>query len=415
MTPAEKPAPVLAILVRQFPNIVQTYVLNHILSMKQAGVQTIIVAERDPHQREIHPRVIDNHLLDETLYVNTTITDVIALIRSKQTSLSRQVATIFRLVFSSLWFRRGIRYTLKALLRSGVLAKRDIDIIHSHSLFNSYDYLFLSDVFGIPMTTTFHGLIPQNVRQLDADNVRAVLDAGKAFFVNTKFARSQLETLGCERRKIHIIPQGTDVDDFPFVAKKIDRDDEIIILSVGRLSVEKGFHVAIEAIAAIIDRHPGIRYHIVGGGPEEKKLRALIDRYNLHDKVEIIGSVSTALLAQHYASSHLFLLPSIDFRDGSHTETQGVVLQEAQCSGIPVIASRTGGIPEIIIETETGLLCDEEDSQQLGDCIDRLIEDPDLYHKLHLQGRRDVEDHYSAAVIGARLRKVYDSVLTDGA
>ncbi len=401
----------LAILTRMFPNIVQTYVLNHILSMKEAGIKTLIVAERDPHQNEIHPRATENGLIEETLYIDTEKDKLRQQLANVPVTSISYLLTVLRILFSRTVFRHGIFYTIKTLARAVLKSAHKTDIIHSHSLFSTYDYLFMKEVFSIPITTTFHGLVPKNVKMLESDKIKAVLDTGDAFFVNTDFALKQLTGLGCPREKIHIIPQGTHVQDFPFVPRCINSDKEIIILSVGRLSIEKGFHIAIESIANLITRFPNIRYHIVGGGIEEDNLKAQIKQSGLEDVVTIFGAISTGSLLEHYTSAHIFVLPSIDFRDGSHTETQGVVLQEAQSSGVPIIASRTGGIPEIIKHCETGLLVDEESVGQLSDSIEMLITDKNLYQALHVKGRKDVEDNYSTEVICKRLTDVYEDIL----
>lgn len=408
----KKPTFKIAILVRMFPNIVQTYVLNHILCLKNAGIDTLIVAERDPKQHEIHPRVLENKLIDETLYINTEKNNLLKQIPSIPFFDYRYLLILIKILFSNIWAKYGIIYGLKTLIRLQVRSNHHFDIIHSHSLFSSYDYLFLKDFFSIPLTTTFHGLVPNNVTMLDPVKIKAALDSGDAFFVNTEFARDQLIGLGCQQHKIHIIPQGTNTADFPFKPRDISTDKPIIILSVGRLSIEKGFHIAINAVAGLIKKYPEIKYHIVGAGPEEENLVTLINSLGLQDTVTIFGAISTDKLLAHYSGAHMFILPSIDFRDGSHTETQGVVLQEAQSSGLPIIASCTGGIPEIIKNGETGLLFDEEDVGQLVTHIETFINDKELYQRLILQGRKDVEDNYSIDVICHKLMKVYSSLLS---
>ncbi len=402
----------IAVLVRMFPNIVQTYVLSHILGLKACGHHTRIIAEADPKQREVHPRVTENRLLDETVYINADNTGLLRQCLATPILRPRYLRLLLATVFSPVWKQYGFAYGIKSLLRLKALCGTRFDIIHSHSLFCSYDYLFLKTCFSIPLTTTFHGLVPKNVEMLAPEKIRAVLAAGDVFFVNTVFAQRQLIELGCDRQKIRIVPQGTNLEDFPFTPRKIHPGKPVILLSVGRLSIEKGFHIAIEAVARIVHSHPDVRYHIVGGGPEEDALRRLIEKHRLQDIVTIFGAISTESLLEHYSSSHVFILPSIDFRDGSHTETQGVVLQEAQATGLPVVASRTGGIPEVIRDGETGLLFEEENIDQLSRHLNRLIEDPALYERLHLDGRRDVEANYSSTVICRRLGETYRQILS---
>ena len=218
--------------------------------------------------------------------------------------------------------------------------------------------------------------------------------------------------MGCKKEKVYIIPQGTNTADFPYLPRTILKEQPIIILSVGRLSIEKGFHVAIKAINIAVKRFPNIQYHIVGSGPEESNLTELIQSLGLQETIKIYGSVSTGTLLTHYSNAHIFILPSIDFRDGSHTETQGVVIQEAQSCGIPVIASKTGGIPEVVKDGTTGLLFNEENDAQLAQLIDSLIINTDFYQDLGVQARKDVEDNYSIDVIGSRLIDTYKKILS---
>ncbi len=401
----------IAILVRMFPNIVQTYVLNHIVEMINIGANIKILAEVNPHLHNVHPDIQRYDLIPRTTYTLAELKSIVTELLQIPLFSTHYLGIALHILFSPIWFSHGAKYGIKALVRARVLANNKIDIVHSHSLFCSHAYLFLKEVFNIPITTTFHGLVPNNVEMLEPEKIKAVLERGDAFFVNTRFAEQQLLELGGDKNKIHIIPQGTNTSDFPFKPRKIETHEPVIILSVGRLSVEKGFHIAIKAIANLVAHKRKIEYRIIGSGLEEAFLRQTIAQLGLQHHVKILGAVSTEHLRQHYADAHIFVLPSINMHDGSHTETQGVVLQEAQCSGLPVIASMTGGIPEIIRHGSTGLLFNEGDDAQLAQHIAKLIDDPDLYTSLCTQGRQDVEDNYSTEVICQRLLEVYQCVL----
>lgn len=411
--PRETKVPLrVAILVSQFPNIVQTYILNHIISLKNSGTVTAIIAVSNPKQTEVHPAVHEYDLMSEVIYINTVKVSELKQIFTLPLYEPRYLSALNKVFFSNLWKTYGIKYGIKAILTAKILSTHDFDLIHSHTLISSYEYLYLKDIFRIPIITTFHGFEPKNSKTLAIEKTQLVLRKTDAFIVNTCFAQKQLTDMGCQKDKIHIIPQGTNTIDFPYKSRKISKKQPIIILSVGRLSIEKGFHVAINAMAKVVKHFPDIKYHIIGSGPEETNLSKLINRLGLQKTVKIYGAVSTENLLTHYSSAHMFILPSIDFRDGSHTETQGVVLQEAQSSGIPIIASKTGGIPEVIKNGETGLLFDEENDAQLAQLIESLINDKDLYQNLSIQARKDVEDNYSIDVVGARLMDVYKNTLS---
>ena len=401
----------VAVLVPMFPNIVQTYVLNHIISLIEAGCNTTIFAVRDPGQDKVHPDVDNYALRRNTHYIYSSSPHVLRAIREIPVFSLRYWRSVTRIIFSDIWRRYGLTYGIQSILQARALCKAEFELSHSHSLFESYRYLFLKEVFGIPMVTTFHGLVPNDVKMLEQSKIESVLASCSAFLVNTRFASKQLIDMGCDTDKIHIIPQATNTQDFPFTTRVIKTDEPIIVLSVGRLSVEKGFHVAIRAIARLVDTFPNIEYRIIGSGIEHERLSEQISEAGLQDNVTLCGGVSTEELKAHYAEAHIFVLPSIDFRDGTHTETQGVVLQEAQSSGIPIIASRTGGIPEVIKDGATGLLFDEENDQQLAALLSRIIKDETYYERLCQQARKDVEDNYSISVIRDRLFSIYESAL----
>ena len=401
----------IGILVRQFPNIVQTYVLNHIMAIRDAGTETLIIAERDPQLDVVHPDITGHRLLDDTVYVHINRDRILSELLSTPLWNPRYLALALRVLLSPALCGFGLAYRLRAMLRCRVMLKKPLDIIHSHSLFSTHQYLFLERCFGIPIVTTFHGLVPNNVAMLSSDRIEQVFEDGEAFLCNTHFAERQLQSMHCPQQKIHIIPQGTNTADFPYRERAISEEDEIIVLSVGRLSVEKGFHIAIDAIARLVERLPRLRYRIIGRGLEQDALQARIDDMGLVENVQLLSGVSTEELQRQYASAHMFVLPSIEMQDGSHTETQGVVLQEAQSSGLPVIASRTGGIPEMIHHEQTGLLFDEHDDEQLAAHIARLINDPLFYDTLRVQARKDVDDHLSREAIHERQDALYRKVL----
>jgi len=217
--------------------------------------------------------------------------------------------------------------------------------------------------------------------------------------------------MGCPQKKIEIIPQGTNLDNFSFTHRKINSLSKIILLTVGRLSIEKGHQVAIQAVSELIQVFPTLEYHIVGDGPERNKLESLISKNKLETNVILHGIVTSDELVKYYTNAHIFVLPSIDLHDGYHVETQGVVIQEAQSSGIPVVASRTGGIPEVIIHSETGFLFEENNFQDLSDKIRQLVQDPELYHQISLAGRKDIEKRFSSDVLCHKLVSTYKTLL----
>ncbi|MFZ2303538.1 MAG: glycosyltransferase family 4 protein [Minisyncoccia bacterium] len=139
-----------------------------------------------------------------------------------------------------------------------------------------------------------------------------------------------------------------------------------IVGTIAELHKNKGLSYAIEAFAKLIHDNPNLYYFILGGGEENDRLEALIGLHNLQGRVFLLGFVDDA--SRYLKAFDIFLLPSI-------TEGLALVLLEAGFAGLPVVASRVGGIPEIIENEKTGLLAPARDTDVLSQAIQKLTID----------------------------------------
>lgn len=403
----------VAVVVPKFPNPVQPYVLNHVLFLKKHDLLAIIIANTEADSGSRQSLGNGDALVDNVIYVNPDgyrayLKEIISSTFNKF-PVRWNITERLKLIQSKNWQKYGLKYFLKELLRVKVLWKVSFNIIHSHSVFTSYEYLFLKEVYRIPLITTFHGLQPNNVKNLDGLKFQRLLAAGDIFLVNTEFAKAQLVSFGCQSEKVVILPQGTDTRLFGFKERECPGDGKLILLTVGRLSLEKGINYAIEAVSQL-SKGWDIEYRIVGGGPQYTELKRLAEELGLEDKVKFLGAMGQDKLVVHYNEAHALLVPSIRIPNGGE-ETQGVVIQEAQATGLPVIATRTGGIPECIVDGRTGLLVEEKNPEDLAEKIGFLIKNPDKYRELSHAGRRDVEERFDIERIGERLLRIYEDVL----
>lgn len=395
----------VAITVPVFPNIVQTYILSQLATFKKMGINVSIIARKKNIYKQLPPIIREHQLLDDAIYISTEPSKLPGEIISLPFMNATYRDAFLRLLAFRSWsgYERSYRY--KALVLARALAYRPFDIIHSHSMFASYNYLFMKDVLSIPLVTTYHGQLPKGVNKLDDYKLKMVLKKGDAFLVNTCFAKEELIGMGCPAETILIIPQGTNLDNFTFQKRKIDPGKRIVLLTIARLSIEKGHQVAIEAIRELAEQFPTLEYHIVGEGPERARLTNLSMDYGLKERVVFHGFKTGEELRKVFSSAHIFVLPST-------METQGVVLQEAQASGIPVIGSRTGGIPDVIRDNDTGLLFSELNHHELANKVHGLILDPDQYNNLSTSGRKDVEQRFDINLICKNLVGIYTDILS---
>jgi len=194
----------------------------------------------------------------------------------------------------------------------------------------------------------------------------------------SSFTRDRLvRDFGVAPERIRLVPNGVAIERF------IPGSDpsEPFVLGVGRLIERKGFDRLIEAFASVAGDFPGHRLRIAGKGPEEAKLRALIDRLGMAGRIELLGPVSDADLLDLYRRCALFAMPNRALADGD-TEGFGLIFLEANACGKPVIGGRAGGAVDAIVDGETGLLVDGDDVAAIADALRALLGDPALRDRL---------------------------------
>jgi glycosyltransferase involved in cell wall biosynthesis len=210
---------------------------------------------------------------------------------------------------------------------------------------------------------------------------------------------------------VEVIPYTASPPETQGSAARAQAGAPFTVLFVGRLVERKGVSHLIEALGRL-DRRVDGRLVIVGEGPERGRLEEDARRLGAVDRVVFRGKVSDAELQRAYASANVFVLPSVVDARGD-TEGLGVVLLEAMNHGVPVIGSRIGGIPDIVVDGESGLLVPPGDPEALAGAIGALAADGELARRLGEGGRRRVREQFSWDAITARWLDLYRSVLAN--
>jgi glycosyltransferase involved in cell wall biosynthesis len=165
----------------------------------------------------------------------------------------------------------------------------------------------------------------------------------------------------------------------------------------------------VEALAQLPRDIPA-RLIVIGDGPESPRIAARARDLGVSERVELRGRQSDDALRTAYASADVFVLPAIVDARGD-TEGLGVVLLEAMNFGVPVIASATGGIVDIVVDGKTGLLVSPGDAAALADALGRIAGDADLADRLGAQGRDWVREKFSWSAIVSKWQAVYQRAL----
>ena len=170
-----------------------------------------------------------------------------------------------------------------------------------------------------------------------------------------------------------------------------------MILSVGRLSKEKGHSELLKAFQIVKKSNPAARLVLVGSGPELNRLQALGSELGLEGSIHFLGTSEDVRPA--YAIADVFVL-------SSHSEGSPNVLLEAMDAGVPIVATAVGGVPEIVADGVTAILVQKQDVAGIAAGVIRLLGDPDLRSRL-IHGSREVLDRHSPEQYYRRLAAVF--------
>src|SRR5438874_7806982 len=294
--------------------------------------------------------------------------------------------------------------------------RRSYDIIHVHwPLPHALFGWAAKRACGAPMVTQWYGVelrwVKSSLRWLKRFLIWALRASDQVVAISSATAR---EIAALAPVPVRVIPYAVGFSDAaavpstaPSSPPRRQPNDRFVILFVGSLVERKGVRYLIDALQ-MLPPHLPTRLAIIGDGPERPRLAEQVRRQGLEHRVTLPGRVSEQELRRAYAAAHVLVLPAIVDTRGD-TEGLGVVLLEAMTYGVPVIGSNLGGITDIIIDGETGLLVPPEDPRALAAALERLAAEPDLAVRLSQGGSCHVLDHFSWPAVTAQWLDCYAS------
>lgn len=176
------------------------------------------------------------------------------------------------------------------------------------------------------------------------------------------------------------------------------------ILGIGRVVPQKGFDILLDAYARLLKRVPDAPDLVIAGdGPERAGLQAQADALGLDRRVHLVGRADRPLAVSLFRGCTAFVLPS-------RQEPQGIVSLEAMACAKPVVAARVGGVPEVVLDGETGLLFPGGDAAALAGALESLLSDPERAAALGRRGRARAEEHFTWGRIADQYFEIYRQV-----
>ncbi len=271
----------------------------------------------------------------------------------------------------------------------------------------------LIEIARVPVIVSFHGAdvmvdLHQPAHRAAMQRMLARVDRVLA---RSESLAARLVELGCVREKIRIQRTGIPLDDFSFVPRQPPANGAWRFVQACRLIGKKGLQTSLSAFAAFAQNFPRATFTIAGEGPLQGELEKFAHELGVADRVTFAGFLPQEKLRTLYHDAHIFLHPSETGVDGNQEGVPNSML-EAMATGLPVLATRHGGIPEAIEHGVSGLLVAERDHDALARTMFDLAADEMLYEKMSVGACRAVLEKFEQGAQIRALEEIYDEVIT---
>jgi len=286
-----------------------------------------------------------------------------------------------------------------ALYFAEFFGRSGVDHVHVHFANRAaHTALFVKEISGIPFSVTAHG--QDFMKDLGSDDLlREICAAAEFVAAETDYSRDLLrQRCPNSAAKIHRVYNGIDLERFPALGDETARPAVAPyhlprIVSVGRLVAFKGFDNLIDACAELARRRIDFVCDIIGDGPLRETLQEKVKRLDLSSRVNLLGSLSQAAVLDKLQATDIFALASTTDAQGA-TDIFPTVILEAMASARPVVSTRLAGIPELVVDGQTGMLAPPGDFTALADALEQLMRDPELRLRFGHAGRARIEQHF---------------------
>src|SRR5712692_7428988 len=295
---------------------------------------------------------------------------------------------------------------------ASLLEKRGADLMHIYFGHTGVHLLPFVEVWNKPCIVSFHGAdVASKADIVDYERkLRRMFEVVPLVLARSQSLADRLVQLGCPPEKLRINRTGVPLSDFPLVQREAPPEGRWKLLQACRLIPKKGVSTSIRAFAILQKQFPNAKLVIAGKGPLQPRLEALATQLGVSDKVRFCGFLSQNELFDLYASAHLFLHPSETSSDQDQEGVPNAIL-EAMATGLPVVATRHGGIPEAVQHGRTGLLVEEGDFVSLADAIASVLRSPDTLRQMRLRASESVARNFEQGEQIRQLESYYGEAI----
>ncbi len=382
-------------IVSRFPKVTETFVVNELLAVRR-GFDVSLATLLETRESIVQPEA---ERLRTTVWtapfvgMATVRAHLQWLVRDRRT-YSRTLGRLVRDARRPSELVASLGVFLKAARLATMAEANGIGHVHAHFANHPATAAWIvSRLTGVPFSFTAHAN--------DLYRRPAVIDhklREAAFVVAVSEYNATLIRRRCPEARVHVVHCGVDVERFH---PHLRAGAAAQILCVASLEPRKGHRFLLEAASGLLPRHPELHVVLIGDGPARPDIERLVDALGLSERIVLRGACTSDEVAAELESADVFVLASIRDPTG-RMEGIPVALMEAMAAGVPVVATRLSGIPELV-DADTGMLVEPNDSRALGDAIERLLDDGELARRCADRARARVVNRFDLFTEAQRL------------
>lgn len=406
----------IAFVVGSFPHVSETFIVNQIVGMAARGHDVDIYTTVPNVTGGIPAGVRHYGLLEHTHSLFGPHNLVSRLIKTA-VLLIGQGWRGPRLVWRALNIMRYGRVAASlGLLVAGLTLRRQqrtgaYDVIHCQ--FGTYGEaaLPLREIGAITgrLVTSFRGFDASKYLRTHPHAYDALFREGDLFLPVSRSLADRLVASGCERAKIVVLHSGIECGKFRYIERRLIEGEPARILTIGRLTEKKGIAFAIRAVARIIASGRDVSFTIVGEGPLRDDLQRLCEKLGVSKSVQLVGWRTHDEVVGLIETAHVLLAPSVTGADGDEEGIPNSV-KEAMATGMPVVSTSHGGIPELVEDGVSGYLVAERDVEAMADRLQHVIDHPQTWAAIGQAARARVVAEFDTERLNDELERLYSAL-----
>ncbi|MEO1208329.1 MAG: glycosyltransferase [Cyanobacteria bacterium J06638_20] len=413
--------PVIGYLVKTFPKLSETFILNEILELERQGVNLHIFSLRSPKDAVHHPAVAQ--VKSPVTYIPSILPEdngvAKAALLEAQVTLSQQFVSLHpNPVDAAIVFhhQRPEEKELNEIWQAIYLAQelQRLNIAHLHVHFANVPTAtaeMAQMICGVSYSMTAHA---KDIYLSDPNVLDRRIAKAEFVLTCTDFNRQYLQRVSRSDTAIHLAYHGIDLKRFTSPSATPSSTpvaQPVRLLSVGRFCEKKGFDYLLKACWLLWAHDLNFTCTLVGYGPLQSQIEQWIDDYQLNGIVTLAGKLTQDEVLEQYRQADAFVLPCVVTEDGDRDGIPNVLL-EAMATGLPVVSTDISGIGELVQSGHNGLLVPERDAVALADALQRLMADAQWRSQLGCNGQQTVRQRFALTQNVGDVKKLLLKALT---